>query len=81
MSDSQISVECVLDRDRDTVSVILHAIPMAHLEKVLGDVGTASWRTNVIDGIRAQYVAGKSLGLSQTQRSFHAHSDEENCSE
>lgn len=74
---SRIAVECILDRENDAVSVILHSIPMEHLEKVLRDVATESWRTNVIDGIRGQYVAGVSLGLSQTERSFHAHADEE----
>lgn len=77
MSDPRIAVECVLDRESDAVSIILHAIPMENLEKVLRDIATESWRTNVIDGIRGQYIAGPSLGLTQTKRSFHAHAEEE----
>lgn len=71
-----VAVECVLNREANTVSIILHAIPMEHLEQVLRDVATEAWRTNVLDGIRAQEVAG-SLGLSHTRRSFHAHAEEE----
>jgi hypothetical protein len=77
MTDIRVAVEAVLHRQNDSVSIILHEIPMADLEKVLRDVGTKAWRTNVIDGIQAQYVAGESLGLSQTRRSFHAYADEE----
>jgi hypothetical protein len=77
MTDIRVAVEAVLHRQDDSVSIILHDIPMANLEKVLRDVATEVWRTNVIDGIRAQYIGGESLGLSQTRRSFHAHADEE----
>lgn len=77
MSETRVAVECVLDRQNDTVSIILHDIPMSSLDQVLRDVATPAWRNNVLDGIRGQYVAGESLGLSQTQRSFHAHADQE----
>lgn len=76
---SPVAVECVLDRERNAVSIILHAIPMEHLEQVLRDISTSDWRNNVFDGIQAQYIAGESLGLSHTRRSFHAHAEEENC--
>lgn len=77
MSDRRVQIEAVLDREADTVSILLRDIPMEHLEKVLRDVSTSAWRTNVIDGIRGQYIAGDSLNLSQTQRSFQANADEE----
>lgn len=76
-SDPRIAVECMLHRETNEVSIVLHSIPMEHLEKVLRDIATESWRTNVIDGIRGQYIAGPSLGLTQTRRSFYAHADEE----
>lgn len=77
MTEARISVECILNREDDTVSLILHAIPLQHLETVLCEVGTDAWRVNVIDGIRAQYVAGPGLGISQTTRSFYTRDQED----
>lgn len=66
-----IRVECLLNRQSNSVSIILHDIPLENLDKVLGDMVTESWRTNVADGIRGQYVAGESLGLTRTERTFY----------
>ena len=72
-----IEIECLLDRENETVSIVLRDIPMQRLDKVLNDISMESWRTNVSDGIRAQFVGGKSLGIPQTSRRFNVHDTDE----
>lgn len=68
-----IEIECFLDREHDSVSIMLREIPMERLDKVLLDISLETWRTNVADGIRAQFIGGKSLGLPKTSRRFNVH--------
>lgn len=77
MTNTRISVECILNREKDTVSLVLHDIPMQHLETVLREVSTEAWHTNIVDGIRAQYVAGPGLGIFQSTRSFQTGDQED----
>lgn len=72
----ELAIECLLDREADTVTVILHDIHIDNLEKVLRDIGTNAWRTNMLDGIRAQWVAG-GPEMMMSRREFHADADEE----
>lgn len=80
----EIEVECILDRENDSVTIVLHDIPMDRLQAVLEDVSTSIWRNNVIDGIRGQFVIGESWGVTHSQRRFNTRTpkletfDEEN---
>lgn len=74
---ADIEIECALDREQNSVSILLRDIPMERLDKVLNDISLESWRTNVSDGIRAQFIGGKSLGIPQTSRRFNVHNSEE----
>jgi hypothetical protein len=73
---ADIEIECALDREQNSVSILLRDIPMERLDKVLHDISLESWRTNVSDGIRAQFIGGKSLGIPQTNRRFNVHDNE-----
>lgn len=72
---ADIEVECAIHRENDTVSILLREIPMSHLDKVLNDISLESWRTNVADGIRAQYVGGSSLGIPHSVRRFNVNEE------
>jgi hypothetical protein len=72
-----IEIECFLDREQDSVSILLRDIPMERLDKVLLDISLDTWRTNVSDGIRAQFIGGRSLGIPQTSRRFNVHDKNE----
>lgn len=72
-----IEVECFLHREENSVSIMLREIPMEKLDRVLHDISLESWRINVADGIRAQFVGGKSLGIARTVRHFNVNTDKE----
>lgn len=75
MSDS-IKIECWLDRESAEVSITLHSIPLDDLDRVLREIATKTWRTNVVDGIRGQWVAG-GPEMPMSERKFHTYADEE----
>lgn len=74
---SDIEIECFLNRNQDSVSILLRDIPMGQLDRVLLDISLDTWRTNISDGIRAQFAGGKSLGIPQTVRRFNVHEKNE----
>lgn len=76
MSDFVIKCECLLDRSQESVTLVIYDIPMDLLEKTLRDMGTKDFRTNVIDGVRAQWVAGGPQMMTSV-REFHADADKE----
>lgn len=72
---TSLEVECFLNRENNTVSIVLHAIPLESLERVLRDAATETWRTNVIAGIQDQCAARP--GTDFIQRNFSADAEEQ----
>ena len=72
----EVEIICTIDREADTVSILLSDIPVENLDTVLEDISMKTWRTNVADGIRAQYF-GKSLGITASSRKFNVREDNE----
>jgi len=72
----RVEILCTINREDDTVSILLSDIPVEQLDTVLEDISLEAWRTNVADGIRAQYF-GKSLGITTSGRTFSVREDDE----
>lgn len=68
-----IDMDVALNPEENTVSLVLHDIPLENLEWVLENIAEPSWRQNIIDGINGALVAAE-MGIASTERQFKVDS-------
>lgn len=68
-----IDMDVALNPEENTVSLVLHDIPLENLEWVLENIAELSWRQNIIDGINGALVAAE-MGIASTERLFKVDS-------